>query len=127
MPEPTSSTAAVALTASGISLWGVATGIHPIILVAGVAGGWLAMTYLPSVSTWRRLSLAALSGLIAAWATPATVAGLRSLSIWPEPISVDMAQYPVAIVLGLLAWRVIGPRLIDYAEKKSQEVARWKA
>lgn len=123
MPEPTSSTAAVALTASGISLWGVATGLHPVILVAGIAGGWLAMTYLPSVSTWRRLGLAALSGLIAAWVTPAAVAGVRSLPVWPETISAEMAQYPVAIVLGLLAWRVIGPRLIDYAEKKTQEVA----
>lgn len=40
MPEPTASTiAAVGLTGTGLTLFGIATGLHPMLLLAGLAGG----------------------------------------------------------------------------------------
>ena len=46
MAEPTSSAAALAAaTATGLTVFGVATGLHPAILLAGLAGGLWALSY----------------------------------------------------------------------------------
>ena len=46
MAEPATSTAAVIASALGLTVFGVATGLHPSLLIAGLAGGMWALFYL---------------------------------------------------------------------------------
>lgn len=45
MPEPTSSALALTATSAGLTVFAVATGLPPAILLAGLAGGWWALSY----------------------------------------------------------------------------------
>ena len=53
MTEPVTPSA-FGLTAAGVTLFGVATGLDPALLCAGAAGGWWAMTYQPVLGALDR-------------------------------------------------------------------------
>lgn len=128
MPEPTSSTiAAVSVTAGGLTLFGIATGLHPMLLLAGLAGGWWALSYqtdpMPLV---RRCSTLGISALVSAWVSPPAVAGIVAMAL-PQKIPAQSAgellQFPVALIVGLLAHAVLGPALMKLAAKKIEGAA----
>jgi hypothetical protein len=123
MAEPTSS-GIFAITAAGISVFGVATGIHPMLFACGVIGGWWQLSYLPSMRVLSRVSVSMISGFVAAWATPVIVAGLTSLPAWPPAVTGALLQYLIAAIVGLLAWTVIGKRLTQIADRKAQEMTK---
>ncbi|UCV02295.1 hypothetical protein [Dechloromonas denitrificans] len=121
MPEPTSATV-VGLTAAGLSLFGVATGLHPMLLVAGFAGGWWFNSYgEPPLPLVRRLSSGLIAALVAAWTTPPLIAWLTSLSLWPATVEPTVAGFPCALALGFLTHKVLGPALLKIAAKKVEE------
>lgn len=123
MPEPTS-VVAVAVTAGGLTVFGMATGIHPPLLLAGLAGGWWALSYQPAPMAFgRRLSVLTISALSAAWITPPAVAATMGSGLLPPGMTGDLIQYPGAVFVGLLAHRIIGPMLMRLAERKAVEVA----
>lgn len=124
MAEPAISAAAVSSAAAGLTVFGVATGLNPSILIAGLAGGFWALSYMPPMPVWKRITTAALSALLAGWATPAIVAALTSLSAWPSAVTHDIVQFPVAIAFGLLSHTVIGPAMLKLATRKIEEVAK---
>lgn len=87
-------------------------GIHSELLLAGAAGGWLAMTYHQApISLLGRISRIVLSSLIAAWSVP-LVTVLVDL-----PHSADIVKYPMALVIGLLTMDVLGKGIISMARK----------
>jgi hypothetical protein len=116
MAEP--STTAVLPAATGLTLLGVATGIDPGLLFAGLAGGWWALSYAPEpMALSRRLTVGAISALAGAWAAPPSAALLAALAAqyvawWPAEAGAVSLRYVAAMAVGLMAHRSIGPGLL---------------
>lgn len=125
MAEPTSSTIAVAAaTATGLTVFGVATGLQPAILLAGLAGGLWALSYQDPVPAWKRVSVTVIASLVAGYLAPAVCVGVTEINGWPRALSGDLVQLPIAVLIGLLAHRVIGPAILRIAAKKADEVSK---
>lgn len=126
MAEPATTTAAFLLTAAGLTLFGVATGLHPNILVAGFFGGLWALSYQPPAGVLARAIFLACSALVSGYIAPVAAAIVASIATqlapwWPADISRDVMQFPVAFITGFLAIRWIGPALMRRAEKLETE------
>lgn len=120
MPEP--ATPLIGLTAAGITIVGIATGIHPAMLIAGLAGGLWAMSYNPPAGTVPRLVFLACSSLVAGYLGPlaaavGAAAALKMAPWWPSDVGRDVLQYPIGFVVGFLAIRWLGPALLRRVEK----------
>ena len=71
MSEPATSAIVSVTQASGITILGIATGLDPVLIVAGAAGGWWALSYLESPGrALARANRIALSSILAAWGSP---------------------------------------------------------
>ncbi len=122
MAEPT--TPAAALTASGITVLGVATGLDPMLLLCGFIGGWWAQSYeQPPAGLVQRLSVCALSALLTTWFIPPLVLWVTSLSWWPDVVPAMLMRFPAAVTFGLLAYKVLGPFALRFAKSKTEEIA----
>ncbi len=124
MPEPTSSTVGIGLTAGGLTLFGIATGLHPMLLLAGLAGGWWALSYqtdpMPLV---RRITALGVSSLSAAWITPPAVAATVGAGWLGPQATGDLLQFPGALIVGLLAHAALGPALMKLTTRKIENAA----
>lgn len=124
MPEPTSSSAAAfALTASGLSVFGLVTGIHPMLLVAGFVGGWWYNSYGQAMPIGQRISSGLIAALVAAWMAPPIVAWLTGSEWWPKSVPAAGFSLAAALVIGFLTHKVVGPTLLRLAQKKADEIA----
>lgn len=123
MTEPASGTVALVSAAAGLTIFGVATGLDPGLLLAGLAGGLWSLRYLEPMSTWRRATTSALSALVGAWGAPVAVTFITAFSVWPKDGPAHALRLLVALGLGLLAHTVIGPVLIKVGRRKAEEVA----
>lgn len=122
MAEPATSTAAILLTAAGLTVFGVATGLHPPVLVAGFFGGLWALSYQPPDGLPARIFFLGGSAIVAGYLAPvlaavAASAAIKMFSWWPADITRDGIQYPASFITGFLAIRWIGPALMRRAEK----------
>lgn len=124
MPEPTSSAIALTATSAGLTVFGMATGLHPAILLAGLAGGWWALSYQDPLPVMKRVAVTIMSAIVAGYLTPAVAAGVTSIGAWPQAVTKDLVQFPVAVLIGLLAHRVLGPSILRIAAKKAEEVEK---
>lgn len=120
MAEPT--LPFLALTTAGITVMGVATGIHPGLLIAGVGGGLWALSYQPPAGWLARVFFLLVSALVAGYITPVGAAVAASgatamLPWWPTDITRDVLQFPIGFVIGFLAVRWFGPALLRRADK----------
>jgi hypothetical protein len=124
MPEPTSSTVAVGLTAGGLTVFGLVTGLHPMLLLAGLAGGWWALSYQTTpMPLLRRVTALGISALAAAWITPPAVAAIVSGGWLGQGATGHLLQFPVALITGLLAHAALGPALMKLTARKIEEAA----
>lgn len=103
MPEPTASTAAFALTGGGIVILGTVTGLHPVLLAAGFAGGLWAQLYLDEMLLLRRLASMAVASLAGSWIAPALAFSLPRYEFWPKGAPADLMQIPLALLVGLVS------------------------
>jgi hypothetical protein len=71
MAEAAAAAAAIAITSTGLTVFGIATGLHPQYLVAGSVGGlwWLSYQDGPQPLA-KRLAANAISSVIAGFLTP---------------------------------------------------------
>lgn len=106
-----------------LTLFGIVTGLHPMLLVAGFIGCWWYNSYLPELSLSQRISSALIASLVAAWLTPPIINWLVSLSWWPHTVPALIAGWPSALVIGFLTHKVIGPALLKTAQKKVEDLA----
>ncbi|MBS0353040.1 MAG: hypothetical protein JSR83_03935 [Proteobacteria bacterium] len=107
----------------GLTFFGVVTGLHPMLLVAGFIGCWWYNTYGQPLPLGKRVGSAVIAALIAAWTTPPVVAWVTSLSWWPTAVPALTVGFPVSIAIGFLTHRVIGPALLRIAQKKAEDLA----
>ena len=111
--------------ASGmLSLFGVATGLHPMLLAAGMIGGWWALSHLPEMDNMQRAKTIVVSGFVGAWSSPAFALGLASLAWWPASLTMDVACFPISILAGFLTYIVLTPAVISGIANSAMEFAK---
>lgn len=124
MAEPATSTAAVIASAMGLTIFGIATGLHPSLLIAGLAGGLWALFYGEPQPLLKRCLSAVMASLVAAWLAPVTAFSLHELPFAPKMIPLDVLQFPIALIIGFLAMAIVGPGLMLLSRKRLEEVAK---
>lgn len=122
MAEPTSTAAAFGISAFGLTIFGFATGLHPMILISGLSGGLWAISYNPPSGILPRVLFIGGSAMIAGYLSPvfaavAASAAVKLIPFWPADITRDVLQFPVAFCTGFLGLRWIGPAMLRRAEK----------
>lgn len=123
MSEPATSAIVSVTQASGITLFGIATGLDPVLIVAGAAGGWWALSYLESPGrALARANRIALSSILAAWGSPVVV-GLNFLPL-PENFPEFPLKIVVSIVIGLIAIDIIGKGLMAFVREKVTQLSK---
>lgn len=118
MSEPTTPL----LATGGLTVFGVITGLHPMLLVAGFLGCWWYNTYIPELNLRQRISSGVIAALVAAWLTPPIVVWITGLPVWPATVPPLLAGFPCAVIIGFLTHRVIGPNLLRVAQKKAEAI-----
>lgn len=119
MAEP-SVTVGTAL-ATGLTIFGVSTGLDPAVLIAGTAGGLWAQSYHPPMSIWKRMTTIGVASLLAGYLAPATAAVIGSSDTIRGIFTLSALQLPIAVVIGLTSHRVLGPALMRFAAKKADD------
>lgn len=123
MAEPSATAAGMAAT--GLTFFGVATGLDPAILIAGFAGGVWAQSYQTPTSIWRRLLLVILASILAGYLAPAAAAlAITASSNARGAFTLTALQLPLAVLIGLTSHRVLGPAVMRFAAKKADEVSQ---
>lgn len=117
MSEPVSA-GYVGVTAGGITVLGIITGLHPALMLAGAAGGWWAMSYQHQMTVLGRLNRVLLSSIVAAWGAP--VAAAAGASIIPSPVSLPHSAIELgfALIIGLVTIDVLGRGLLAIVRSK---------
>lgn len=126
MTDPASGAGGAAIAAAaGVTIFGIATGLHPETLLPGVLGGLWALSYSDAAPFWRRCTSLAFATLGAGYFTPVLTAWLTSLSWWPRAAPAAMAQFPVALVVGLLSYNLVAPALLKlFRARVEREASR---
>ena len=65
-----------------------------------------------------------MAAIVAGYLAPAVAAAATSLSVWPATLTREMVQLPIAVMIGLLSHRVLGPGLLRIAARKAEEVGK---
>ena len=115
---------AAAATATGLTVFGVSTGLDPAVLIAGFAGGVWAQSYHPPMNIFQRVGVTLLASVIAGYLAPATASVVASLESVRGIFTVATLQLSVAVLVGLMTHKVIGPTLMKLATKKADEVTK---
>jgi hypothetical protein len=125
MPEPTSSTVLIATSmATGLTLFGVATGLHPAILFAGLAGGLWSLSYQPPKPFWKRTATTIMAAIVSGYLAPAVSVGLMSIDVFPRSLTLEVTQLPVAVLIGLVSHRVLGPAILRIVARKTEDMSK---
>ena len=123
MAEPTAATAAIAVTSTGLSIFGIATGLHPQYLVAGSVGGlwWLSYQSDPQPLA-KRFAANAISSVIAGFLTPLAVELVKIQEVvFSTHLARDLLPFPVAVGIGFLAYSRIGPAILRASDHFSKQ------
>jgi len=125
LAEPTTTSAAwIILSASGITIFGLAIGLRPELMLAGLWGAFWALSYAEPMPLLRRITLSITASILAGYGTPAAMCILDNTILRSSSeVLLDRVQYPVAVGFGFLSHRILGPFLLRLAKKKTDEVA----
>ena len=94
-------------TTGGITLFGIATGLQPELLIAGSIGGWWALSYQKTYSAFNRINRIFISALTATWLSPTIVHIVSEKFVYLPPI----AALPIALGIGLVTIDALGSGL----------------
>lgn len=115
MTEPISGSW-ISITAAGVTVFGVVTGLDPALMFASACGGWWALTYHPPMEVLTRLNRLGLSALIGGWSTP-VFAELAQKHLSVTGDSLPAFKFVVALTVGLVALDILGGRIRRLCEK----------
>lgn len=123
MPEPTSSTVvAIAVTATGLTVLGVATNLQPHILLAGFAGGLWALSYQAPAPLLRRVFATIGASIVAGYLAPVVSAILKAPL--PATMTAEVIESAAAFLTGLTSQSVLGPAILRIAARKADEAGQ---
>lgn len=120
MTEPTITTAIVLST--GITVFGVATGLHPELLLAGFAGGLWYQSYPSAASIGTRFTSSIISAVVAAYLSPVASVIIHKITKQLHDVGVDLIRLPIALIIGFLTYRVIAPALLKFSIKHADKL-----
>ena len=122
MADAAAAAAAIAITSTGLTVFGIATGLHPQYLVAGAVGGlwWLSYQDTPQPLA-KRFTVTAISSVIAGFLTPLAVELVKIQEVFSTQIARDLLPFPVAIGIGFLAYSRIGPAILRASDLFSRQ------
>ena len=120
MSEPVSA-GYVGVTAGGITVLGIITGLHPALMLAGAAGGWWAMSYQLQMTVLGRLNRILLSSIVAAWGAPVAAAAGASLIPSSVPLPHSAIELSFALIIGLVTIDVLGRGLLAIVRSKMEK------
>lgn len=110
----------IVIAASGITVFGVALGLHPAHLVAGFCGAMWGLLICDPMPALRRISIAAISTFVAGYLTPSVAAVAVNLDYVPRVLTAEIAQYPVAVLIGFgTHWA--GPAILSFLKRKIEQ------
>ena len=126
MTEPTITTA-IAVSA-GITFFGVATGLHPELLLAGFAGGLWYQVNRDPVGIVVRLAESFCATLVAGYFAPlvGAISSAMSKGAIGHHIDKNLIELPIALVIGFLTCRVIGPTLLKMGSRHADKLTGGK-
>lgn len=132
MSEPVTSVIAANVIAStvgaGIVVFGIHTGLEYPTVIAGIAGGALALSYLETANHFKRalqvLSAALFAGYGAPFLTGIFVYQLRKWGWLEVETPTKGAELVVAVILAFLAHGVILPGIQAWAKKFAGRVSQ---
>lgn len=110
-------TAAVSASAAGLSIFGIATGLHVELLLAGLAGALFSLSFDQPEPRFRRALVTLSAAVVAAYITPLSVALVQINYPLPESITREILLPASAVAIGFLARRLIGPAAFKIADK----------
>lgn len=102
-----------AVTATGVTFLGVATGLSYDILLAGFAGGLVSLSVIEPQGIWRRIWTLTCATLTAGYTAPAIVPWLAKLSPSEAEVPVVFAGFAVG-----LAGQALIPVIIQRMKRK---------
>lgn len=117
MTEPSTAAAVVAASAS-LTLFGVATGLDPAVLLAGFAGGVWSQSYADPEPFFKRLLLVGLSSVLAGYLSPVASAILYAQPLIANSMAEPVLQLPLGVLIGLTAHRGLGPAITRAVNKR---------
>ena len=134
MPDPatTSGAAVIGLSATGVTLFGLALGLRPELVLAGLWGAFWALSYAAPMPLHRRCTLSVTASILAGYGTPAAMAVVdgMGLGIGPLPtLSWDLqlgrivAPFPKVQVVGS-SYHALVPLDSDKPHH-SQDFVKW--
>lgn len=119
MSEPT----AMVAGGLGLTLFGVATGIDPVLLAAGAAGGYAAMAEMAEMTLLKRLASIGVSALFGAWGAPAVLGEAVARKLLTAGYA-----YPTvclfSLLIGALSLTVIVPGMVRFGRSKIEEATQ---
>lgn len=119
--DPASS-AANAITAAGITIFGISIGLQPDILLAGFWGAVWSMTYIDKMPIGKRAVVTCTSTIIAGYATAPVFDAITGLQMFQSNSITPLAKYVIAIGIGFTAHKIIGPAILRLSSKKIDEI-----
>ena len=117
MAEPAATATTAGLASGGLTLLGIATGIDPGLLFAGLAGALFAIVFHEPMPMAKRMAITVLSAAGAAWTSQSAALAATGMGWWPKTLPASVVGYPLAFLAGLLMYRVLIPKLIGYIEQ----------
>ena len=106
-----------------LSVFGVATGLHPSLLAFGMLGGWLALSHLAPMGWAARAKTIVLSGFVGAVFSPPAAGVVASCRWWPDEVPHDSAAFPMSLLLGFLTYTALAPAAADFAKRLIAKVS----
>lgn len=108
------------MTASVITLMGVHIGLHPEHLVAGFCGAMWSLLLCEPMPVFRRVSIATISTFVAGYLTPAVAAVVVNAYPAENVLTVEIVQYPVAVLIGF-GTHGAGPSILNFFKRKIEQ------
>lgn len=101
-----------AVTATGVTIMGVATGLSYDILLAGFAGGLVSLSFIEPQGIWRRIWTLSSATLLAGYTAPVALAWIYTVS----PEGADIPPVFAGFCMGLFGQALI-PQILQRARK----------
>lgn len=107
MPEPTTSGAAAAYAFGAVTITGSFLGLQFDLLMAGIAGGFVALSAMPPTSRLKMAATLVASTLVAAYGGPIAAAAAGEYLPWTLKADGDKLRLFSAFVVGVSAQTVV--------------------
>lgn len=121
-PGTTAQAVSVAATTSGLTAFGIATGIEPMYLLAGALGGLYSLSVLDYQRRAERIAAVIAGAILAGGATEFVLHLMLGVEIKALAGAIPYAGFPVASVIGFSTHKFIAPAVARLSKAWAEKV-----